>query len=197
MPAAASNIATTPTSGPTRDSQQIRRPARVRQGAAQAPPHASTSDLNQRKLSRETVLAAVVRLLDTEYLRVGNEEYAKDEQELRRDHAAQPPRPRRPGSKLKMRFAGKHGIVHEVTITDRSLQRVVRRCQELPGQPLFQYVNGDGEPQPITSADVNDYIREATGGDFTAKHFRTWGASVIAFEQLLEGRRAQRSASRP
>ena len=72
------------------------------------------------------------------------------------------------------------------TITDRRLGRVVRRCQELPGQALFQYVNGDGEPQQISSADVNDYIREATGGDFTAKHFRTWGASVIAFEQLLE-----------
>jgi DNA topoisomerase-1 len=85
-----------------------------------------------------------------------------------------------------MRFAGKGGIVREVTITDRRLGRIVRRCQELPGQPLFQYINGDGEPQPITSADVNDYIREASGGDFTAKHFRTWGASVIAFEKLLE-----------
>ena len=85
-----------------------------------------------------------------------------------------------------MRFTGKHGIVHEVTITDTNLKRIVKRCQELPGQMLFQYVNGDGEPQPITSSDVNDYIREATGGDFTAKHFRTWGASVIAFEQLLD-----------
>src|SRR5687768_4434637 len=85
-----------------------------------------------------------------------------------------------------MRFAGKHGIVREVTITDRRLSRVVRRCQELPGQPLFQYLNGSGEPQQISSADVNDYIREATGGDSTAKHFRTWAASVIAFEQLLD-----------
>ena len=84
-----------------------------------------------------------------------------------------------------MRFAGKHGIVHEVALTDSRLARVVKRCQELPGQMLFQYVNGDGEPQGVTSADVNDYIREASGGDFTAKHFRTWGASVIAFEQLL------------
>jgi DNA topoisomerase-1 len=85
-----------------------------------------------------------------------------------------------------MRFAGKHGIVHEVRLTDRRLARVVKRSQELPGQLLFQYVNGDGEPQPVTSADVNDYIREASGGDFTAKHFRTWGASVIAFDQLLK-----------
>ncbi|HEU5285377.1 MAG TPA: DNA topoisomerase IB, partial [Sphingomicrobium sp.] len=141
--------------------------------------------LNQRKLSREAVLAAVVRLLDTEYLRVGNEEYAKENKSfgattLLSRHVSET------GRKLKMRFAGKHGIVREVTITDRRLARVVRRCQELPGQALFQYVNGDGEPQQITSADVNDYIREASGGDFTAKHFRTWGASVIAFEQLLE-----------
>ena len=85
-----------------------------------------------------------------------------------------------------MRFTGKHGIGHEVTITDRNLTRIVKRCQDLPGQMLFQYVDDDGEPQPVSSTDVNDYIKEATGDDFTAKHFRTWGASVIAFEQLLE-----------
>ena len=141
--------------------------------------------LNQRKLNRDAVLAAVVRLLDREYLRVGNAEYAKENKSfgvttLLSRHV------RQTGQKLKMRFAGKGGIMREVTITDRRLRRIVRRCQDLPGQPLFQYVNGDGEPQPITSADVNDYIREAGGGDFTAKHFRTWGASVIAFEQLLE-----------
>ena len=84
-----------------------------------------------------------------------------------------------------MRFTGKHGIVREVTISDTNLKRICKRCQELPGQMLFQYVNGDGEPKPITSGDVNEYIKEASGGDFTAKHFRTWGASVIAFEQLL------------
>ena len=86
---------------------------------------------------------------------------------------------------MKMRYIGKHGIVHEATITDASLKRIVGKCQDLPGQMLFQYINGDGEPQPITSADVNAYIRDASGGDFTAKHFRTWGASVIAFDQLL------------
>jgi DNA topoisomerase-1 len=85
-----------------------------------------------------------------------------------------------------MRFAGKHGIVHEATITDGNLKRIVKRCQDLPGQMLFQFVNGSGEPQAVTSSDVNDYIREATGGEFTAKHFRTWGASVIAFDQLLK-----------
>ena len=141
--------------------------------------------LNQRKLTREAVLAAVVRLLDTAYLRVGNEQYAKQNKSfgattLLCRHVTQK------GQKLKMRFTGKHGIVRELTITDRRLGHVVRRCQELPGQALFQFVNGDGEPQPISSADVNDYIRDVTGGEFTAKHFRTWGASVIAFDALLE-----------
>ncbi|MBA3510549.1 DNA topoisomerase IB [Sphingomonas sp.] len=147
--------------------------------------------LNQRKLNREAVLAAVVRLLDTQYLRVGNEEYAKQNKSFGATTLLQR-HIKGSGNKLKMRFAGKHGIVREVTITDRRLGRVVRRCQELPGQALFQYVNGDGEPQAISSADVNDYIREATGGEFTAKHFRTWGASVIAFEQLLDAGEQQK-----
>jgi DNA topoisomerase I len=142
-------------------------------------------DLKRRTLTRETVLAAVVRLLDTEHLRIGNEEYAKSNNSygattLRSRHL------KRTGHALMMRFTGKHGIVREVTITDSNLKRICRRCQELPGQMLFQYVNGDGEPKPVTSGDVNDYIKQATGGDFTAKHFRTWSASVIAFEQLLK-----------
>jgi DNA topoisomerase-1 len=141
-------------------------------------------DLKKRKLGRDTVLAAVVRLMDKEHIRVGNEQYAKENKSfgattLRSRHI------RRKGGKLRMRFTGKHGIVQEMTITDSHLKRIVRRCQDLPGQMLFQYVNGDGVPQPVTSADVNGYIREATGGDFTAKHFRTWGASVIFFDQLL------------
>jgi DNA topoisomerase-1 len=141
-------------------------------------------DLRKRTLGRETVLAAVVRLLDKEHMRIGNEQYAKENKSfglstLRSRHL------KRSGGKLKMRFTGKHGIVHEATITDSNLKRIVKHCQDLPGQMLFQYVNGDGEPQPITSSDVNDYIRDATGEDFTAKHFRTWGASVIFFDQLL------------
>jgi len=131
------------------------------------------------------VLAAVVRLLDREQMRIGNEEYARNNKSfgattLRTRHL------KRTGGQLKMRFTGKHGITHEATITDRNLKRVVKKCQELPGQMLFQYVNGDGIPQAVTSADVNAYIRDATGGDFTAKHFRTWGASVIFFDQLLK-----------
>ena len=141
-------------------------------------------DLRKRTLSRDTVLAAVVRLLDTEHVRIGNEQYAKANKSfglttLRVRHL------RQAGSKMTMRFAGKHGIVHEVDLTDRNIKRIVGKCQDLPGQHLFQYENGDGEPKAVTSADVNDYIREATGKDFTAKHFRTWGASVIFFEQLL------------
>jgi DNA topoisomerase-1 len=142
-------------------------------------------DLKRRSLTRETVLAAVVRLLDRQHIRVGNEEYAKENKSfgattLRSRHI------RRSGHDLLMRFTGKHGIVHEAKITDTNLKRICRRCQELPGQMLFQYVNGDGEPKAITSGDVNEYIKQATGGDFTAKHFRTWSASVIALDQLLK-----------
>ena len=142
-------------------------------------------DLKRSNLKREAVLAAVVHLLDTEHIRIGNEEYARENKSygattLRSRHL------RRTGHGLMMRFSGKHGIVHEVKITDTNLKRIVKRCQELPGQMLFQFVNGDGEPKPVTSGDVNDYIKEATGGEFTAKHFRTWSASVIACEQLLK-----------
>jgi DNA topoisomerase-1 len=124
-------------------------------------------------------------------MRIGNEQYAKENKSfglstLRSRHVA-----KRRG-KMRMRYVGKHGVVHEATITDSRLKRIVSQCQDLPGQMLFQYVNGDGEPQPISSSDVNDYIRDASGGDFTAKHFRTWGASVIAFEQLLEKEEAAR-----
>ena len=131
------------------------------------------------------MLAAVVRLLDKQHIRIGNEQYAKENKSfgattLRSRHL------RRKGQGLTMRFAGKHGIVHEMKITDTNLKRICKRCQELPGQMLFQYLNGDGEPKAITSSDVNDYIREGTGGEFTAKHFRTWSASVIAFDQMLK-----------
>ncbi|HUP67485.1 MAG TPA: DNA topoisomerase IB [Sphingomicrobium sp.] len=144
-------------------------------------------DLKRKALDKQRVVAAVVRLLDEEKIRIGNRQYARDNKSygattIMSRHI------KRQGGRLMMRFTGKHGIVHEVPLSDSRLARVVKRCQELPGQMLFQYVNGDGEPQPVTSADVNDYMREASGADFTAKHFRTWGASVIAFEQLLTKR---------
>ena len=143
------------------------------------------ADLKGRKLSRDTVLAAVVRLLDTQYLRVGNEQYVKSGKSfgattLRNRHLKET------GNKLVMRFTGKHGVVHELPITDSNLKRIVRKTRELPGQNLFEYLTEDGANCPVTSGDVNDYIREASGGSFTAKNFRTWGASVIAFEQLLQ-----------
>lgn len=141
-------------------------------------------DLKKRKLDRDAVIAAVVRLLDSEHMRIGSEQYARENKSfglstLRSRHL------RRRNGRMKMRYVGKHGIVHEATITEAALKRIVGKCHDLPGQMLFKYINGDREPQPITSADVNAYIRDASGGDFTAKHFRTWGASVIAFEQLL------------
>ncbi|HEY1142516.1 MAG TPA: DNA topoisomerase IB [Sphingomicrobium sp.] len=142
-------------------------------------------DLTKPALSRDAVLAAVVRLLDTQYLRVGNEQYARENKSfgattLRSRHL------RQDRGKLMMRFRGKHGIVHEVPITDRNLKRIVAKCHDLPGQHLFQYVDEDGDACAVSSADVNQYIRDATAGDFTAKNFRTWGASVIAFETMLE-----------
>jgi DNA topoisomerase-1 len=151
-------------------------------------------DLRQGELSREKVLAAVVRLLDTEYLRVGSDRYAHQNNSfgattLLARHV------NTDGGKVKMRFNGKHGIVHEAVITDRRLGRVVRRCKELPGQALFQYINGEGVPHAINSDDVNDYIREACGDDFTAKHFRTWWASVIAFGEMLDAEEEHRKIS--
>jgi len=141
------------------------------------------ADLRKRSLSRDTVVAAVVRLLDSGRIRVGNEAYAQANKSygattLRTRHA------KVKGRTVKMRFKAKSGIERELSITDTTLSRIVRQCQDLPGQQLFQYVNGDGEAQPVSSTDVNDYIRAATGDDFTAKHFRTWSASVIAFEQI-------------
>lgn len=142
-------------------------------------------DLKAGDLTRNAVLAAVVRLLDTQHIRIGNEEYAKQNKSfgattLRARHL------KRTGHTLMMRFTGKHGIVHEAKITDTNLKRICKRCQDLPGQMLFQYVNGDGEPKPVTSTDVNEYIKEAAGDEFTAKHFRTWSANVIACDQMLK-----------
>ncbi|PWG02179.1 DNA topoisomerase IB [Sphingosinicella humi] len=140
-------------------------------------------DMAGRKLDRDTVVAAVVRLLDLGHLRVGNESYAKENKSfgattLRTRHA------RVKGKTVKMRFKGKSGQLQEVSVTDRNLTRLVKRCQDLPGQQLFQFVDEEGEPRAVGSSDVNAYIKEAMGEAFTAKHFRTWGASRIAFEQI-------------
>jgi DNA topoisomerase-1 len=142
-------------------------------------------DLRGQPTAADTVLAAVVRLIDDTRMRVGNEEYAKQNKSfgattLRNRHA------RVERGRLKISYTGKHGIKRTVTVTDRNLVRIARRTQDLPGQRLFEYVNDGGSVCPVTSGDVNAYIKAAMGDDFTAKDFRTWGASVIAFEAMLE-----------
>jgi DNA topoisomerase-1 len=141
-------------------------------------------DLARPGLPREKVLAAVVRLLELTLIRVGNEEYARLNRSfglttLRDRHATVE------GSRLRFRFRGKSGVRHEVTLRDRRLARVVARCQDLPGQDLLQYVDEDGEVRDVRSEDVNEYLREITGGDVTAKDFRTWAGTVLTYRALL------------
>ena len=144
---------------------------------------------------RTTVLATLVRLLDTTLVRVGNEEYARSNRSfglttLRTRHAAVQ------GSKLRLRFRGKSGIEHEVALEDPRVARVVRRCQAMPGQELFQYEDEDGSRRGVDSADVNEYIREAAGANFTAKDFRTWHATVHALDLWAEQCAAEPSCRR-
>ncbi|HUG45306.1 MAG TPA: DNA topoisomerase IB [Sphingomicrobium sp.] len=150
-------------------------------------------DLRRRSLGREKVLAAVTHLLDTQYLRVGNEKYATQNNSFGATTLLCRHVKGKEG-KVRMRFATKGGKTRDVVITDRRLGRIVRQCRELPGQPLFQYITGEPGPHPITSTDVNEYIREAADGDFTAKHFRTWWASVIAFGKLLDAEEGQHTS---
>ena len=144
------------------------------------------ADLSSRGLRKERTLAAVVRLLDLAKVRVGNEQYAAANKSfgattLRRRHADLK------GQKLRLRYRAKSGKQHDLTLTDRHLLKFVRAVQDLPGQHLFQYIDEAGEARPISSGDVNAYIAPAMRGPFTAKHFRTWGASAIAFETLAAG----------
>ncbi|SMF61844.1 DNA topoisomerase-1 [Allosphingosinicella indica] len=141
------------------------------------------NDMAGRKLSRDTVVATVVRLLDVGILRVGNKAYAEANNSFGAT-TLQDRHVKVRGATLKMRFKAKSGKLRELTITDKRLSHMVKRCQDLPGQHLFQFVDEDGEQRPVSSTDVNDYIRDAMGEEFTAKHFRTWGASAIAFEAL-------------
>ena len=141
-------------------------------------------DLALPRLPREKVLAAVVRLLETTLIRVGNEEYARRNHSyglttLSSQHVTVK------GTRLRFEFRGKGGKHHAVGITDRRLARVVRRCQELPGHELFQYLDDEGNRQSIDSADVNAYLRDIGGDDFTAKDFRTWGGTVLAAFALV------------
>ena len=142
-------------------------------------------DLKLREIPREKLLATVVRLLETTNIRVGNEEYARANKSfglttLRTRHVDVS------GSTLTFQFRGKSGKPHSITFNDPILARIVRRCQDLPGQELFQYVDETGQRQSITSADVNQYLREVSGQDFTAKDYRTWAGTVLAACALLE-----------
>ena len=134
-------------------------------------------DLARAGLPRDKVLATVVRLLECTFIRVGNAEYAREnesfglttlrEQQVRVD-----------GSRLRFRFRGKSGVPHEVALTDRRLARIVRRMQELPGEALFHYVDDDGATHAIESADVNAYLKSIAGTEFTSKDFRTWAGTL-------------------
>ena len=140
-------------------------------------------DLRKRGMTRERAVAAVVRLLDNGQIRVGNEAYARDNKSfgattLRKRHA------KVSGDTLKLQFKAKSGKLCTLRMTDRSLSRFVRKMLDLDDQHLFAWLDAEGEAHPVTSSDVNAYIREATGEDFTAKHFRTWAASVTAFDAL-------------
>ena len=142
-------------------------------------------DLARPGLPRAKVLATVVRLLETTRARIGNEEYAREnesfglttlrERQVRVD-----------GSRLRFRFRGKSGVEHAIELDDRRLAGIVRRMRDLPGEELFRYVDDDGETRRIESADVNAYLKEVSGEDFTSKDFRTWAGTVVAARALCQ-----------
>jgi DNA topoisomerase-1 len=136
-------------------------------------------DLRRPGLPREKVIATIVKLLETTFARVGNEEYARENGSfglttLRNRHVTVR------GATVRFVFRGKSGVEHELGLTDRRVASVIRRCEELPGQMLFQYVDETGGRGLVTSDDVNGYLRDVTGEDFTAKDFRTWAGTLLA-----------------
>ncbi|HEU5040063.1 MAG TPA: DNA topoisomerase IB [Gemmatimonadales bacterium] len=142
-------------------------------------------DLRRPGLPREKVLAAVVRLLECTGIRVGNDEYARNNDSfglttLRDDHVEVT------GSTMRFEFNGKSGKAHSVALSDRRLARIVSHCQSLPGEELFQYLDETGAQQTIGSGDVNEYLRDVTGQEFTAKDFRTWNGTILAVAALKE-----------
>lgn len=143
------------------------------------------ADMSLPGMPREKVLASVVKLLETTLIRVGNREYAEDNKSyglttLRDRHVEVD------GSLLRFEFTGKGGKKHTVSLRDRRLARIVKQCQEIRGQHLFQYIDEEGSRQQVTSSDVNAYLREISGEDFTAKDFRTWAGTVLAAMALQE-----------
>ena len=142
-------------------------------------------DLARHGMPREKVLATVVRLLEATLIRVGNEEYARQNHSyglttMRNRHA------RVSRGQIEFSFRGKSGKQHEISVRDPQLARIVRRCQEMPGQELFCYEDESGQTRDVTSQDVNEYLREISGGDFTAKDYRTWAGTVLAAIALRE-----------
>ena len=136
-------------------------------------------DLACKCLCKQKVVATIVSLMERGQLRVGNEEYARQNgtygaTTLRNKHV------RFKGPAFELSYRAKHGIERRIKISDRKLSRIVRQCHDLPGQRLFEYVDEEGNVKPVTSLDVNDYLRENSGGDFTAKDYRTWAATMAA-----------------
>jgi DNA topoisomerase-1 len=138
-----------------------------------------SKDLSLPGLPRNKVLAAIVQLLELSFIRVGNEEYARENKSFGLT-TMQDRHVDVKGSKMRFRFRGKSGIKHDVDITDRRIAKIILKLQDLPGQELFQCIDENDEVCDITSQDVNDYLREITGEDFTAKDFRTWAGTVLA-----------------
>jgi DNA topoisomerase-1 len=152
-------------------------------------------DLAKRGMPREKVLAAIVRLLESTLIRVGNDEYAYENKSfglttIHNHHA------KVTGSTIHFRFRGKSGIEHAIDLEDPRLARIVRKCQELPGEELFAYVDEQGKTHDIKSEDVNDYLRQVSGQDFTAKDFRTWAGTVLAAHALQEFEQVDSEARR-
>jgi len=144
------------------------------------------ADMAGPGLGRPRVLATVVHLLETTMIRVGNREYARENQSFGLTTLEKGRHAEVEGARLKFHFKGKGGKVWNLDIRDRRVAKIVKTCQELPGQHLFQYLDADGTPHAVTSADVNAYLREITGEDVTAKDFRTWNGTVLAAMALLE-----------
>lgn len=140
-------------------------------------------DMQAPGLAEEKVIATLVRLLETTLIRIGAREYARSNKSyglttLTRRHTTVA------GSRLRFRFQGKSGVAHDVTVRDRRVARIIKRCLEIPGQQLFQYLDAAGDKHPVDSGAVNAYLRAAGDGDFTAKHYRTWAGSVLAYAAL-------------
>ena len=193
MRAGASSTATTPRFREVRDSTKYEHMMEFAR-ALPAVRKRVEQDMALRGLPREKVLATVVHLLETTLIRVGNDDYARSNGSyglttLRDPHV------KVQGAELRFQFKGKSGKAWKLRIGNRRVAKIVRACQELPGQELFQYLDEDGEVRDVDSADVNAYLREITGSDITAKDFRTWAGTVMAALALQEFERFDSQAA--